>query len=301
MKLKDLITKFASYLLTEKRVSQNTFIAYTQDLAQFQVFCDQRKLLIENIQRTHLSDFLLYLNERGLSARSLARKIATLKGFFAWTEQRYALEDYAKELTSPKIKKALPEYLSLQELEKLFDAAEKDQSLMGKRNTMMLYLMYATGMRVSELISLKIAHMQRDTAMIVIEGKRGRQRLVPIIDRLMNNLGTYIDQTRPVLLSGFGASDYLFPVIYGKKVKALTRQAFWAIIKQMWKKAGIQRPISPHTLRHSFATHMLNKGANLRSLQMMLGHEQLTTVQIYTHVEIAHLRAIYDKKHPRSQ
>lgn len=303
MKIGDLVAKFTTFLLTEKRVSENTFTAYTQDLNQFSLFCAKEELVeAEKIERFHLNLFLQNLKKNGLSSRSMARKIASLKGLFSYGAQRYGMEDFAKELTIPKIKKSLPSYLSMQELEKLFHAAEQDQSSIGKRNKIMLYVLYVTGMRVSELIALNLAHVQRDSALIAIDGKRGKQRLVPIPDRMMQELYGYIDQIRPVLFGQrtIGSSTYLFPVLYGKKVKPLTRQAFWAIIKQLCKKAGIGLSISPHTLRHSFATHMLAKGANLRALQMLLGHEQLTTVQIYTHIDTQHLRKIYDKKHPRS-
>lgn len=302
MKIGDLITQFTSYLLTEKRVSKNTFIAYKQDLAQLHEYYLKKGLSLSlPIERTQLNNFLAHLKERGLSARSMSRKIAAIKGLCAYGVQRYQIEDYAKEIVSPKIKKSLPDYLSIEELEKLFQAAEQDRSVTGIRNKVMLFLMYVTGMRVSELIAVNIAHVHRDAGFIAINGKGGRQRLVPIPDSMMQELVKYIDDIRPTLLEGRLASDYLFPVIYGKKVKTLTRQALWSMIKQLWKKATIDRPISPHTLRHSFATHMLNKGANLRSLQILLGHEQLSTVQVYTHVETRHLRAIYDKKHPRSQ
>lgn len=300
MKLADLITKFMAYLLTEKRISENTFIAYRQDLNQFLQFYAKEDLQVADITKQHFSRFLTSLKQQGLSARSIARKIAALKALNSYAAEQVGIKNYAQELVMPKIKKALPMYLSPQELEQLFIAADKDRSITGIRNKIMLYLMYVTGMRVSELVILKLAHIHRDTAIIAIEGKRGRQRLVPIPDSMMQELTAYIDGTRPALLQGYGMCDYLFPVIYGKKAKALTRQAFWSIVKHIWHQTGIGHSISPHVLRHSFATHMLNKGANLRSLQMLLGHENLATVQVYTHVETKHLRVIYDKKHPRS-
>lgn len=300
MKLVDFITKFTSYLLTEKRVSENTFIAYKQDLQQFVQFYAKDELSIEDLSKVHCTKFLAFLTEQGLSARSIARKIAALKALGAYAAEQLGIKNYAQEVMMPKIKKSLPTYLSPQELEQLFAAAEQDRSITGLRNKIMLYLMYVTGMRVSELITLKLAHIHRDSAIVAIEGKRGRQRLVPIPDTMMQELIAYIDGTRTALLTGYGTCDYVFPVIYGKKAKALTRQAFWSIVKQIWKQTGITQSISPHILRHSFATHMLNKGANLRSLQMLLGHENLATVQVYTHVETKHLRTIYDKKHPRS-
>ncbi len=301
MNIGEFITKFESYLLTEKRVSENTFMAYKQDLSQFRQFCVSNDLLLENMELADLKQFLISLKKRGISARSRARKIATIKGLFAYGASRCGFTDYAQDLHSPKLKKELPEVLSEDEVMHLFVVAEQDGSQNGKRNSAMLYLMYVTGMRVTELISLKITDVHRDSAVVSIEGKGGKQRMVPIPEGMMELLCHYIDETRRDILNHLGSSDYLFPVWYGKKIKALTRQGFWLIVKQLWKKAGIARPMSPHTLRHSFATHMLQKGANLRSLQILLGHEQLTTVQIYTHVDTSYLRNIYDKKHPRSK
>lgn len=299
MILAEFITKFESYLLTEKRVSENTFAAYKQDLRQFLQFCNERKVTLENLSPNDIRTFLSVLKQRGIAPRSQARKIATLKGLFVYGASRLGVPDYSQELRPPKLKKTLPSALSEQEIMQLFEVSHQDSSLIGRRNTAMLYLMYVTGMRVSELIALKITDVHRDSSVVLIEGKGGRQRMVPIPEGMMELLCAYIDETRIAIL-GRQFSDCLFPVVYGKKLKKPTRQAFWLIIKQLWKKAGIARPMSPHTLRHSFATHMLQKGANLRSLQILLGHEQLTTVQIYTHVDTTHLRAIYNKKHPRS-
>src|ERR1700730_5160930 len=193
MKLIDLITKFTAYLLTEKRVSQNTFLAYRQDLKQLADYCQKEQLTLENLNKSQMPHFLGALKERGLSARSLARKIAALKGLFTYAAAHHGIEDYAKELVMPKIKKSLPEYLSPQELEKLFEIANKDSSLMGVRNKIMLYLMYVTGMRVTELILLEVVHLHRDTGFVAIEGKRGRQRLVPVPDSMLRELVTYIE------------------------------------------------------------------------------------------------------------
>jgi integrase/recombinase XerD len=297
--LDEFLTKFESYLLTEKRVSENTFTAYRQDLNQLKAFCKSKRITLKTLTTDKLKEFLRYLKDNGISARSQARKIATFKGLFAYGAARCDLIDYAHELHTPKLKKELPTALSEDEVMRLFSQAEKDNSLTGKRNVVMLYSMYVTGMRVSELISLKITDIHRDASVISIEGKGGRQRMVPLPEGILQMVCDYIDETRSGILQK-QTSEWLFPVRYGKKIKALTRQAFWLIIKQIWKQAGINRPMSPHTLRHSFATHMLQKGANLRSLQILLGHEQLTTVQVYTHVDTSYLRSIYNKKHPRS-
>ncbi|HLE76388.1 MAG TPA: tyrosine-type recombinase/integrase, partial [Candidatus Babeliales bacterium] len=277
MTIDEFITKFEAYLLTEKRVSENTFAAYKQDLSQFRQFCALNQLSLEAITVNNLKDFLLFLKKRGIAPRSQARKIATIKGLFTYGAARFGLENYMQELHSPKLKKGLPAALSEEEIMQLFAEADKDDSLIGKRNSAMLYLMYVTGMRVSELISLKITDVHRDTSVVLIEGKGGRQRMVPIPEGMMQMLSAYIDETRAAIL-GRQISDCLFPVLYGKKLKSPTRQAFWLVVKHIWKKANIDRPMSPHTLRHSFATHMLQKGANLRSLQILLGHEQLSTV-----------------------
>jgi integrase/recombinase XerD len=296
----EFITKFESYLLTEKRVSENTFLAYKQDLNQFRQFCKDNDFSLEHIDFSTLQQFLSFLKKRGISARSQSRKITTIKGLFSYGASRYGFADYAQELHSPKLKQALPEVLSEDEVMRLFVVAEQDNSSIGKRNTVMMYLMYVTGMRVTELISLKITDVHRDKAVVAIEGKGGRQRMVPIPEDMMVLLCHYIDDTRMTILNA-QVSDCLFPIRYGKKIKAITRQGFWLIVKLLWKKAAINRPMSPHTLRHSFATHMLQKGANLRSLQLLLGHEQLTTVQVYTHIDTNYLRGIYNKKHPRSK
>lgn len=299
MKNADAITKFCAYLLTEKRVSPNTYIAYKQDLAQFGKFMEQEKFTVESAETSDLKRFLKYLHDQHLSARSIARKIAALKGLFSYLSVRHDIPDVARTLTVPKIKKSLPEYLSEEEMELLFATAEKDQSPPGRRNLMMLYIMYVTGMRVSELVHLKVGDVHFDTGCICIMGKGGKQRLVPLPQQMCEMIRDYLAHTRESLC-GAGDTDYLFPSVYGKVARALSRQAFWTLLKGIWRKAGITRPISPHKLRHSFATHMLKKGVNLRSLQLLLGHENISTVQWYTHVETTYLRSIYDKKHPRS-
>ncbi len=300
MKLSDLITGFEVYLLSEKRVSDNTYAAYKRDLDQFKQFCHNTKKELSDFDSKTVKPFLAYLKSHGISARSIARKIAALKGLFLYGFERFSLPNYGADLQTPKLKKTLPETLSEDEIMKLFSAAEKDQTVIGKRNTVMLYCMYVTGLRVSELIGLKKNQVQRDSGLLAIDGKGGRQRMVPIPHDMMCMLCDYIDNDRDTFL-GSRSSDYLFPVVYGKKIKAMTRQAFWNIVKYACKVADIKKTISPHTLRHSFATHMLEKGANLRSIQMILGHEQLSTVQIYTHVDTTYLREVYNKKHPRSQ
>lgn len=301
MTLADLITKFESYLLTEKRVSENTFLAYKRDVRQFHLFLVQKGLdNPENVQEMHVSDFIVSLHDAHLSARSIARKITALKGFYSYLEQ-FGITNHAKEFTMPKLPRRLPGYISEQEVGQLFEVASGDESPIGKRNMVMLYTLYVTGMRVSELVNLKVGNVQEDVSCVRVDGKGGKQRIIPIPELMSSLLVEYMRKYRSKFIEKHGTTEFLFPVLYGSRLRPLSRQAFWFIIKKFWKKAGIERSVSPHTLRHSFATHMLKKGANIRSLQMLLGHEHLATVQTYTHVDTTYLRTIYDKKHPRSK
>jgi len=301
MNIRQLQTKFEAYLLTEKRVAHNTFSSYKRDLEQFIVFITKKDISFIAITGENLKSFIHYLYGLKLNARSIARKISTLKAFFLYLNTHHDIKDITKELHIPKIDKKLPTYLSKEEVQALLACAENDASDIGIRNMIMLYLLYVSGMRVSELINLCITDINFETGFISITGKGGRQRMMPFPETVMELLKKYIYS----LQDDFSITTnhnmiYLFPVVYGKTIKPISRQSCWIILKRLCIQAGIKRPISPHQLRHSFATHMLEKGADLRSLQMLLGHENINTVQIYTHVETSHLRKIYDKKHPRS-
>ena len=303
MKFQDLITKFEAYLLTEKRVSPNTFVAYKQDLAQFTAFLAKKECELDALKISDLKRFLHYLHDKKLSARSVARKISALKALFNYLHVRHDMKNLAQELYIPKIEKKLPAYLTEQEIEQLFDVAEQDTSPQGIRNKVMIYLLYVSGMRVTELTQLKVSDIQFDTGFISIHGKGGKQRMVPVPQPILAMLREYINGPLGTFMqkkTGSSHAKYLFPICYGGKIRPISRQAFWVILKGIWRQSGIKRAISPHKLRHSFATHMLKKGVNLRSLQLLLGHENLSTVQVYTHVETSFVRKIYDRKHPRS-
>ena len=303
MKNQNYITKFESYLLTEKRVAKNTFDAYRRDLEQFFTFLTSEKLLIKKVALKDLKLFLTYLHKEGVGARSAARKISTLKAFYLYLSEHYNIKNIAIELTTPRIDKKLPQYLKEKEVENLLAAAKGDDSDTGVRNCTMLYLLYVTGMRISELINLTVSSIDFSSGFVTVPGKGGKERMVPLPHHISELLKSYLKTIYPNLLTKKGATlktDYLFPTFYAGKLKPMSRQMFWIYLKMVAEQAGIKAELSPHKLRHSLATHLLKKGANLRSLQMLLGHEQLTTVQIYTHVETEHLRKIYDKKHPRS-
>jgi len=299
----DVVNRFIAYLLTEKRVSHNTFAAYRRDIQQFMFFIKQNDLALEKLSVKDLKGFLKYLKDLELSARSMSRKISSLKTFYGYLEHHLGWVNLAIELTFPKLEKRLPSYLSEAEIEALLKVASADGTDQAIRNKVMLYLLYVSGMRISELINLHLSDIHFDTGFIAVTGKGGKGRMIPVPQAMLAMLKEYLDTVHrnfTTKKTKRRATDYLFPISYGGRIKPITRQAFWGILKSLWKKTGSAKKISPHKLRHSLATHMLKNGADLRSLQLLLGHENLSTVQIYTHLETSYLRSVYDKKHPRS-
>lgn len=297
--MKEQIEQFFTYLLTEKRVSRNTFAAYRTDIIQFSHFLEKKQITFSECSLQELKEFLHALKKENMSATSMARKISALKQFYSFANQRWNMDNHAEQLIFPKIEKKLPHYLSEPEVEKLLQGSHQDSSPIGIRNKVMLYLLYVTGLRITELTQLLTSSILWDSGFLQVEGKGGKQRMVPLPEAMRMLLKEYLEKFHPTL-SHSRKTDYLFPILYAGTIRPITRQAFWGILKQLCSKAGLSKSISPHQLRHSLATHLLKRGADLRSLQMLLGHENLSTVQIYTHVETSHLRKIYDKKHPRS-
>jgi len=297
------LTHFEMFLLTEKRISQNTFSAYRKDIEQFLKFLDKNKKTLKGCGKPQLKKFLRELKTNGISAKSVSRKISSLKLFFSFLHDRFEFENKAASLVFPKVEKKLPVYLTEQELQHLFDAANKDTTYRGVRNKVMISLLYASGMRVSELVNMALSQINFDTGFVSIKGKGDKERMVPIPQNVLELLRFYLDTIYEKLLpKKFSTEErhYLFPVLYKKKIKPISRQLFWVALKKIIVKSSIKKNISPHSLRHSLATHLLKKGANIRLLQVLLGHEQLTTVQVYTHLEKSQLREEYDKKHPRA-
>lgn len=301
--MEPLLNRFEAYLLTEKRVSENTFAAYKRDLRQFSDFLYKKQATLESATVEQAKDFLFYLKKLDMSARTMARKISALKVFYTYAAMYAGWKNITEDLSFPKIEKRLPHYLTEHEIERLFAVADSDMSYLGMRNKVMLYLLYVSGMRISELTNLMIGQIQFDSRFITITGKGGKGRVVPIPEPMMVVLTHYVHEVLPHLLGKTNTkrkTEFLFPIYHSGRLKAITRQAFWGILKDLWKKTEIDKNISPHQLRHSLATHMLKNGVDLRSLQLLLGHENLSTVQIYTHLETGYLREVYDKKHPRA-
>ncbi|MFH1461359.1 MAG: tyrosine recombinase [bacterium] len=299
-------TSYTTFLLTEKRVSKNTFLAYRKDVEQLLSFLKNKKTTLKTCNKNHLKSFLKSFKNLGITAKTLSRKISCYKAFFRFLNERFNIPNKAGGLIFPKIEQYLPIYLTEEEIGLLLKAAAKDASDKGIRNRVMLSLLYASGMRVSELTNLRVDQIHFDTGFIGLVGKGNKERLVPLPENILKFLRFYLDniyeklKPKGVKNKNIFGQNFLFFSFYKNQIKAITRQSFWIILKNILSKANIQKNVSPHTLRHSLATHLLKGGANIRSLQMLLGHEQLTTVQVYTHLEKSHLREVYDDKHPRA-
>ncbi len=298
--MEQLFEKYKNYLLTEKRVSSLTFDAYCTDIQQLLDFMKTQNKI--SITTDDLKEFLGQLKQNNVASRSMARKISSIKAFFGYLAKYHGIVNCAEPLLFPKLEQRLPRCLSESDIESLLSVAGNDRSAIGLRNRAMVSLLYVSGMRISELVGLKRSDIHFDTGLICVRGKGGKDRMIPLPLSIQELLKDFCE-IRPAPQAPVAQEnheDYLFTTTYGHVIRPITRQACWILLKKLWQKTGIQKEISPHVLRHSLATHLLKHGADLRSLQMLLGHEQLSTVQLYTHVETSYLRTIYDKKHPRS-
>ena len=286
---------YLAVLLVERGLAPNSVAAYRSDLASFGRWLAHDDCAVEACDRARVRRYLTAMRGRGLSARSAARALASLRGFFRYLLERGAATvDPTLELESPRLLRALPSYLSAEEVDALLAAPEVARPL-GLRDRAMLETLYATGLRVSELVSLRVGQMRLDPGYVRVLGKGSKERIVPVGSQARAWVARYLEHGRTVLDKR--RDDALFLSVRGA---ALTRQTFWQLIKRYGKVAGITRHLSPHTLRHSFATHLLEHGADLRAVQAMLGHADISTTEIYTHVTRERLRSLYDEKHPRA-
>jgi len=288
-----LIDEFIDALWVEHGLSQNTLSAYGSDLRIFATWLKEKSLL--DVDSGQLSNFLASRYREGIGSRSSARILSSLRRFYGYClrENRISIDPTAL-IEAPHIGRPLPSSLSEQDVELLLNAPEVTHVL-GLRDKAMLEMLYATGLRVSELVNLKFGQISFRQGVVKIIGKGNKERLVPVGEEAMSWLDGYMNQARKTLL-GAQQCDYLF--ITSRK-DAMTRHAFWHIIKRYAKKAGINKALSPHTLRHAFATHLLNHGADLRVVQLLLGHADLSTTQIYTHIARERLKELHSKYHPR--
>lgn len=296
---------FQSYLLTEKRLSRNSVSAYMADIAKIAAYLEQQGVLtIANATEKALKAYVRQLHVEKMQPRTIARKISAYKVLYSFLAERYGIENVAQGLVIPKIEKTLPIYLTHEEIVTLLTIAQADHSAKGKRNCMMLQLLYATGLRITELVTLRLEMIHFDTGFLSVMGKGERQRDIPLPLPVIEKLRQYVSGmlTEQVEEAGLQMQPktLVFPTIRSGKMRPITRQSFWGILKKMLELSGITKNVSPHTLRHSLATHLLQAGADIRSLQLWLGHEQISTVEIYTHLDKSLVRRTYDHKHPRA-
>lgn len=291
-----MIDTYLVYLRDVRRVSPNTIESYARDLAVLAEFADKREATVTDLQRQDLEAFVRQLMSSGLSPRSVARTVACVRGFYRFiATERKRDSSPADDLRPPRAWAALPKFLSLDEVDRLL--AQPDTSTpRGLRDKALIEVLYATGLRVSELIALRAGDLNLEEGYLTCIGKGDKQRMVPLGHEAADWVRRYIREGRPALLRK-KSSPWLF--VNARDGGALSRVGFWKVLKGYGLQAGISRDLSPHVLRHSFATHLLERGADLRMIQMMLGHADLSTTQIYTHVLEARLRSAYEKFHPR--
>jgi integrase/recombinase XerD len=295
--MEEQLKGFMHYLIVEKSLAKNTIMAYERDLKSYIHYLKNVESVqsLNDVQRAHIIHFLKFLKEQGKSSKTVARHIASVRAFHQFLlRDKSTDQDPSVQIETPRLERSLPNVLSLQEVEILLDAP-KPQDHFGIRDKAMLELLYATGIRVSELIDLEIDHVQLTMGFIRCNGHK--ERIIPIGRTASDAVKHFLDYGRPQFISTKHKDNALFLNHQGKK---LTRQGFWKILKKLAKEAGINKELTPHTLRHSFATHLLENGADLRAVQEMLGHADISTTQIYTQVKKTKLKDVYSKFHPRA-
>jgi len=290
-----LITRFLDAVWMERGLSSNTLAAYRADLVALARWLSARRVTLPKTGRADLMEFIAARVHGGARPRSTARQLSSFRRFFRYLiRENLIAEDPTAQIAMPKIGRSLPRSLSESEVEALLGAPAVADPL-GHRDRTMLEVLYATGLRVSELVHLKLGQVNMNQGVIRVLGKGNRERLIPLGEEAVRWLKTFIEGGRAEILLD-RTTDFLFPTRRGDR---MTRQAFWHIIKRYARKADVDRDLSPHTLRHAFATHLLNHGADLRVVQMLLGHSDLSTTQIYTHVARERLKELHTTHHPR--
>lgn len=291
---RSLVKQFIEHILVIRGLAQATVSSYAEDLNSFIVFLEDKTLSVASVSEQNIFIYLMLLRKKGLQSRSLARHMAALRGFYSFlAEQGIVQENPTGILENPKLPRLLPKVLSVDQVESILSQPEITNKL-GARDKAMLELLYAAGLRVSEVATLKVLNFDPQTGTIRVWGKGGKERIVPLHYTCMKWIEFYLQNWRGEFSP---RSDFMF---LNRSGKGLTRQGIWKIIKKYALSAGITKEVSPHTLRHSFATHMLEGGADLRTVQILLGHSDITATEIYTHVQSDRLKATHEKFHPRS-
>ncbi len=306
--MRDTVTSFLDYLTSERGLSGNTVAAYGNDLGQLVEFLEESRALPragagwESIEQQQLTAYALDLQERGYSPTTRARKIAAVKSFFNFLiEEGLVRDDPTEAIAAPKIGRSLPKSLSEDEMGRLLEEAASGSSAESRRDAAMIELMYATGMRVSELVGMSIDDLNLREKFVRCMGKGSKERLISLHDEAALVLDDYMQRVRPRFLEHRKDEDEREDALFlNRRGDRLTRQGFWLALKECGRRANIATPITPHTLRHSFATHMLRGGAPIRYLQELLGHASISTTQVYTHLAQEHVQEEYDRAHPRA-
>lgn len=295
--MEKLLQDFIYYLSVEKGLSANTLDSYGRDLKKYLHFLEQEGLnTLKETGREEISRFINVQREQGLASASVTRSLAAIRSFYQFLMKEQLIEENpAKELDTPRKEKQLPQVLSCSDVELLLEQPECAKAS-GKRDKAMLEMIYATGIRVSELISLDLNNVNIKMGFLRCSGKGSKERMIPLGSEAIKSLEDYLKESRGKMIK----SKEERALFVNQKGKRLTRQGFWKILKKYSQKAGINGEITPHTLRHSFATHLLENGADLRSVQEMLGHADISTTQIYTHLTRQKIRDIYKQTHPRA-
>jgi integrase/recombinase XerD len=299
MEITAAISSFLTHVQVEKGLASNTLSAYKRDLAKFEDFARKRKLELSAVKRDDLVDFLASLYHQKLESKTVARHLVTLRNFFRHLQVLDLIpEDPTANLESPKIRRSLPGYLRLEEVEKLLELPDQKTAL-GLRDRSMLEVLYSTGLRVSELTSLRVPDLDTKVGCVRCIGKGDKERIVPVGQKALRIVEKYLREGRPQLIgTGRGTpGPFLFVNRRGGRI---SRVGVWKILSAYGRRAELRIPLTPHMLRHSFATHLLERGADLRSVQLMLGHSDISTTQIYTHVVEERLKQIYKAHHPRA-
>ena len=295
--MEELIDQFLNFLSVERGLAANTISSYRFDLVRFTSFLKKRHTAsMEGVKKDDLTMYLLSLKDNGLAANSISRNLASIKTFYKFLVNEGSVkENVAGVLESPRLWKKLPNILNVNEVDMLLNAPDR-RNWRGIRDRASMELLYATGMRVSEMVELKTKDINMDVGFIKCIGKGSKERIVPLGNSAKEAINKYMARSRIRLLKKSAPQTNLFLTRLGRK---MSRQSFWKMIKRYARKAGIKKDISPHVLRHSFATHLLERGADLRIVQEMLGHADISTTQIYTHISKERLKSIHHKYHPR--
>ena len=302
--MKEEINSFLNYLTVEKGFSENTLDAYRNDLQQLASFAGEeaaKQGLIPswvNFSRQAILSYMLNLKERNYAATTIARKVAATRSFFGFLKSEGIIKtDPTENMSSPSVGKSLPKPITISQVRQLLEQPAKLSTVEAKRDKAMLELLYASGMRISELVGLNLGDVNTDEGFVKCFGKGHKERIVPIYEQAARSVQEYIAETRPKLARKKDqAALFLNP-----RGDRLTRQGFWQKLKEYARTAGLGTQVSPHTLRHSFATHMLSGGADLRAVQELLGHANISTTQVYTHLTSEHVRRTYERSHPRAK